>query len=336
MGYTTLFFIYFLLTVGVLIIWATGLLGRVGRWLTKVLRNHNTTCNQGFLWQVMEPDRALGAKLKALYALCQRYSSQEALIVEPSIKISKGRVNQQRMTIPILWANFAKGDPMSLSAFCKALCDLVWGKEEEARGLSSHLATCLGLMGQETGASKGDLIVGYDWPEGKFKIYVDRVNQGIECLEFNLGDKGLTRKVYTLIDPKAYEAMIMGFEPETQALLELIGLGSARDCRPIYRADQGTYHMVLARPRELRIRDIQELSRYFSVGTGLRSWFDRLAKCPYRVHVISFKATRSGRRLKELSIYVRPKKSGIIEFGETVGSWARAFKSDSRNSRPHV
>ncbi len=263
-----------------------------------------------------------GATLKMvdrLYELCQRYSRSEPLIVESSIKISHRTINSQRLTIPITITNLLG---YQLELFCGELCDL-FGMRQLSQKLADYIR--LTLPNTKT-VNSTDLIVGFDWVEQRFKVYLDVDGQGLMSLDFNIREGNLRERFYQILSNNKYRAVLARINRVDLALLQSIGVigqdGSV-DHPVVYQVGRNSYHCVLRNPRIFRKSEFQELEKHFGfndirgdritgngvTGNGItvsdfRNWWENIEFQTYRISVISMEL-REG-KLQSLSLYLRP------------------------------
>ena len=155
-----------------------------------------------------------------------------------------------------------------------------------------------------------DLIVGFDFDHGKFKLYLDDCADGLECVEFDqVSLRQIGVKLYTVIPSTEVAMVAQGldrFSLELMVTLQLL----PHNYRVVYRVTGragDTYHIVLRQAFELQPVQLQSIARYFKVTPQLVCWFDRVKQAPQvpQVSVLAVQRSPNGRTIDALSVYLR-------------------------------
>jgi hypothetical protein len=265
----------------------------------KYKQSINTYYNFKYLETLMNPQN----EFISLYNLCQKYSTLENLLIETSLKISEKSINYQRWTIPILFGNFLENkniNTLKLKSFCDELSQLIF---KDQNGLSDRFYDYITLTIDPVFDS--DLIVGYDWKNKIFKVYINNPNSNLECLEFYLKTSTINRKHYKItnfhhkMNTKSLKLLErLEMTPKTYRIIyeqtsELVNNGDS-----VVNNGDSVVHIVLKYPTSLNRNKISIVSEYFR---------QRLSPCLEfgKVSVIALKIGKNGDILS-LSFYMRP------------------------------
>lgn len=241
--------------------------------------------------------------LNELYLMCNNYSNDENLIVESSIKITIGSINFNRFAIPLSLTNFLiknQIDENKLKKLCEQLTTKICGNFDNklSRCLNKYMMISLLNFSGST-----DIIVGYDWKQKLFKIYVDSANNNIECLEFNIANNEINRKIYITVDQIRHSEILRGLNVKDLKLLEIIDFVE-NNYKLIYKTSDNVYHVVLKSPYKINCVQIQSIDSHFNLDGKLIEWYNQIKNIECRAYVISIKKINN--RINNLTIYFRP------------------------------
>lgn len=269
-------------------------------YLSKIaLAKLNATMNTNYIQVRTKTSKVF---IDQLYEICQSYSELENLIVEDSIKFSKGSINNQRFCLPIFAGNFMDGEKINenkLKMFCDELTTLIF--RDMTNNISSRLVKY--ILPQIVDKPNSDIIIGYDGIENNFKIYIDDGFEKIMCLEFNLNNKGLKEKTYNKLISSNHDEVFLNLDNQSKNLIDSLKL-CLLNCRIVYKVGTGTYHVILKNNYRLSNGQIGVILKYFNIGKTISNWHTRIVNDDSDVNVISIK--KNGKDIEYLSIYFRP------------------------------
>ncbi len=146
--------------------------------------------------------------IEDIYNVCRKYSHLEEPLVEPSVKFSNRDLNYSRFTIPIFLGNFINNRTKSLDyTLIKPFIDEISSLVKV--DLSNHFASVLSNV--KSLSDENDVIIGYDWNQGHFKIYVDNARDTIKCIEIDLNSPlnyKTINKSYTKLSKDKYREVL--------------------------------------------------------------------------------------------------------------------------------
>ena len=290
---------------------------------TKTQTRTLDTSNLDFLFLSIQPTISFKSKIYDLYNLCKKYSWIEDLVVESSIKFGYQSINRKRLTIPVFFGNFinkSKNQTLSindqtlpindqtlsindklLESFCKELCNIIFDKNNNPQ-FASLIKQYIELHITKL-SNHNDLIVGYDWKENLFKIYIDNAENSIECLEININSLKLNQKHYEKLSNCDFANT---FDTQSLQLLKAFQLIPS-NYSVIYKVNNDTYHVVLKQSLILPLSpyQLEILGKYY--GILKKKYENILGVSNYQINVISIKKNYTNRKIDNLSIYLRKK-----------------------------